>query len=321
MKRRQRRSGSAGHLELNVLSHHPEFAEEILLAHGAQSVTQLDAGDDPVLEPGPGETPLWPQTRCVGLFPKGTDLAPAIAALRSILPDGEKAIVTRAALADRDWVRLWLRNWKALRFGKRLWVTPRAKRRQIRGRNAVVVTLDPGLAFGTGTHPSTALCLDWIAAADLTGARVLDFGCGSGVLGIAALKCGAKSVMAVDIDPQALAATHANARANRVDKKVTVRLPKQYRGGRYDVVLANILAGPLVQLAPVIGGSLAPGGSLVLAGLLAAHADEVAEAYRPWCGDMERAGREAWVRLSGTCAADGPSSRSAARQRRKARPK
>lgn len=307
----------AAHLELTAISRYPDFAEELLLAHGAQSVTQVDAGDTPVLEPGPGETPLWPCTRCTGLFPAGSDLAPAIAALRQILPDGAGAIVTTAKLADRDWVRIWLRDWKPLRFGAHLWVTPRAKRKAIRDRKATVVTLDPGLAFGTGTHPSTALCLDWVAGADLAGARVLDYGCGSGVLGIAALKRGAARVTAVDLDPQALAATRANARTNRVQHRIAVRAPDKYRVARFDVVLANILAQPLIALAPVIGGSLAPGGRLVLAGLLPAHADEVAAAYEPWCGAMERTHRDGWVRLAGTRAAR----RSAARQRRSARAK
>lgn len=304
----------ATYVELNVVTRHPEFAEEVLLAHGALSVTQVDAGDTPVLEPAPGETPLWPRTRCVGLFPAGTDLDAPARALRDILPDGAGVIVTSARLADRDWVRIWLRDWKPLRFGAHLWVTPRAKRKAIRDRKATVVTLDPGLAFGTGTHPSTALCLDWISGEDLRGARVLDFGCGSGVLGIAALKRGATRVTAVDLDPQALAATRANARANRVEKKIAVRAPERYRVRAHDVVLANILAQPLIRLAPVIAGSLAPGGRLVLAGLLPAHADEVAEAYAPWCGEMLRTHRDGWVRLSGTR----PARRSAARHRRKA---
>lgn len=302
------------YVELNVITRHPEFAEEVLLAHGALSVTQVDAGDDPVLEPAPGETPLWPRTRCVGMFAAGADLDPPARALREILPDGAAVIVTSTKLADRDWVRIWLRDWKPLRFGAHLWVTPRAKRKAIRDRKATVVTLDPGLAFGTGTHPSTALCLDWIAGEDVRGAKVLDFGCGSGVLGIAALKRGAASVTAVDLDPQALAATRANARANRVERKIAVKAPEKYRVGSYDVVLANILAQPLIRLSPVIGGSIAPGGRLVLAGLLPAHADEVAEAYEPWVGEMLRTHRDGWVRLSATRTAR----RSAARQRRKA---
>lgn len=285
--------------QLNVLCRHPDFAEEILLAHGAQAVSQVDAADDPVLEPGPGETPLWPLTRTTGLFEEDADLAPAIAALRETLPDGTAAIITSAALEDQEWVRVWLRDWQPLRFGARLWVTPGAKRDEITQPDAIVVTLDPGLAFGTGTHPSTALCLDWLAAADLAGRTVLDYGCGSGLLGIAALKLGAARVTAVDIDPQALTATRENAAANGVADRIEALAAADYAPRPHDVVLANILAGPLVALAPRLSASLAPGGMLLLAGLLASHADEVARAYAATCDLAPRAAREGWVRLEG----------------------
>jgi ribosomal protein L11 methyltransferase len=285
--------------QLVVLTRHPDFAEEILLAHGAQSVTQVDAADDPVLEPAPGETPLWPRTRTIGLFDPATDLAPAIAALRDTLPDGASAIVTTAQLDEQDWVRIWLRDWEPRRFGARLWVTPRAKRSAITDRDATIVVLDPGLAFGTGTHPSTALCLDWLAGAPLRGASVLDFGCGSGLLAIAALKLGAARATAVDIDPQAIVATRDNARANAVQGQLDAGLAADYRPAPHDVVLANILAQPLIALAPVLAGSLAPGGALVLAGLLAAQADEVQAAYADLCDWQPRVEREGWVRLCG----------------------
>jgi ribosomal protein L11 methyltransferase len=202
--------------QLVVLTRHPEFAEEILLAHGAQSVTQVDAADDPVLEPAPGEAPLWPRTRTIGLFDEGVDFAPVIVGLRETLPDGDAAIITSAELEEQDWIRIWLRDWQPLRFGAHLWVSPRPKLHEITDPHAIVVALDPGLAFGTGTHPSTALCLDWLAGASLAGARVLDYGCGSGLLAIAALKLGAARAEAVDIDPQALIATRDNALVNGV---------------------------------------------------------------------------------------------------------
>lgn len=287
------------HQQLNVLSQHPEFAEEILLAQGAQSVTLVDAADDPVLEPAPGAVPLWPQTRVVGLFDPRTDLAPVIAALRQTLPDGPRAIVTTAVLKDQEWVRLWLRDWKPLRFGERLWVSPRAKTAQIRDRDAVVVALDPGLAFGTGTHPSTALCLDWLARTDLAGRTVLDYGCGSGLLAIAALKLGAARATAVDIDPQALLATRENARANGVGDRIEVIDAKRFRPRRHDVVVANILAGPLAQLAPRLRRCLKKDGALVLAGLLPSHASAVRRAYRPWIRWRPVVERDGWVRLDG----------------------
>lgn len=285
--------------ELTVLSLHPEFAEEILLAHGAHAVTFADAGDDPVLEPAPGATPLWPRTRATGLFDAAADVAPAVTALRDILPDGAQAIVTTAMLDEQDWVRLWLRDWHPLKFGTRLWVSPRAKLGEIRERNAVVVALDPGLAFGTGTHPSTALCLDWLADSDLAGATLLDFGCGSGLLAIAALKLGAARATAVDIDPQALLATRENARANGVAARLAVAPAAEYVPRPHDVVLANILAQPLIALAATLAASVAPGGRLVLAGLLASHADEVRAAYGEWCGWSAPVVRDGWVRLDG----------------------
>lgn len=285
--------------QLTVLSLHPEFAEEILLASGAQSVTQVDAADDPVLEPAPGEAPLWPRTRSIGLFDESADLAPAIAALRDTLPDGPGAIITTAELEDQEWVRIWLRDWQPLRFGARLWVCPRAKLAEVTQPGAVVVALDPGLAFGTGTHPSTALCLEWLAAVDVAGKTVLDYGCGSGLLAVAALKLGAARATAVDIDPQALLATRENAQVNGVEGRLTVLAAADYREQRHDAVLANILAGPLAQLAPRLGASTAPGGALVLAGLLPEHAGAVQRAYAAAFDFRPVAEREGWVRLEG----------------------
>ena len=283
--------------QLIVLSRFPDFAEEILLAQGAQSVTQVDAADDPVLEPAPGEAPLWPRTRTIGLFEKTADLAPAIAALRSTLPDGAAAVVTTAELEEQEWVRIWLRDWQPLRFGSKLWVSPRAKLAEITQHGAVVVALDPGLAFGTGTHPSTALCLEWLAGAELAGKTVLDYGCGSGLLAIAALKLGAVRATAVDIDPQALIATRENARVNGVADRIDASLGADYSPKAHDVVVANILAGPLAELAPQLAASAKPGGSLVLAGLLPSHAPEVRRAYRSSFDFGPRVEREGWIRL------------------------
>jgi len=285
--------------QLVVLTRHPEFAEEILLAHGAQSVTQVDAADDPVLEPAPGEAPLWPRTRTTGLFDEGTDFAPVILALRDTLPDGPAAIITGAELEEQDWVRIWLRDWKPLKFGARLWVSPRAKIGEVREPGAVVVALDPGLAFGTGTHPSTALCLEWLAGAALAGKTVLDYGCGSGLLAIAALRLGATRADAVDIDPQALVATRENAMVNGVAERLAAHLAADFCAEPHEVVLANILARPLIELAPRLCAALAPGGTIVLSGLLEAQADDVTAAFAPWCGTLARAPREGWVRLEG----------------------
>jgi len=285
--------------QLVVLTLHPEFAEEILLAHGAQSVTQVDAADDPVLEPAPGEAPLWPRTRTTGLFDPGCDLAAVIVALRDTLPDGAAAIITTAELEEQDWVRIWLRDWQPLKFGARLWVSPRAKLGEIRDPGATVVALDPGLAFGTGTHPSTALCLEWLATAHLEGKTVLDYGCGSGLLAIAALKLGAARATAVDIDPQALVATRENALVNGVADRLETSAAADFAATPHQVVLANILARPLIELAPRLCAALAPGGAIVLSGLLEAHAAEVEAAFARECDWSDPARLEGWVRLNG----------------------
>lgn len=287
--------------ELAVASHHPEFAEEILLSGGAVSVTMTDAADVPVLEPLPGETPLWPATITRGLFAEDIDLDAVRASLRELLPDGAAATVEVRAVEDRDWVRAWLDHATPLRFGPEgapgLWICPSGHRVDVAG--ATVIDLDPGLAFGTGTHPSTAMCLDWLAATDeLRGKTVLDYGCGSGVLAIAALKLGAAHAIGVDIDPQALTATRDNAAANGVAARLRCAGVEQAVDDIVDIVLANILARPLVELAPKLAARTRRGGSIVLAGLLERQAEEVRAAYAPWF-DFERdATREGWSRLS-----------------------
>jgi len=282
-------------LQLRLQTRHPEFAEELLLAHGAQSVSFVDAGDTPVLEPLPGETPLWPQTAVLALFAEDADPEPALAAIAAILPEQNPPVVTREIVEDQDWVRLCLDQMQAMHFGGTLWICPR--HRTVEDASAVVVRLDPGLAFGTGTHPSTSLCLRWLAQADIAGQRVLDYGCGSGILAIAALKLGAAAATGVDIDPQALTASLENARDNEVE--LTVCDVPGFKTAPYDLVLANILAGPLIELAPLLSACVRPGGQLVLAGLLDRQAEEVASAY---AGDfeIEVVSDEGWTRLVGT---------------------
>jgi ribosomal protein L11 methyltransferase len=285
-------------LQVRVASQHPEFAEEILLAHGAQAVSFIDAQDEPVLEPLPGTTPLWPHTLTLGLFPEQQDLSALEPALRELLPDGMRVELTRELIEDQDWVRVWLEHWQPLRFGRRLWITPREKYGTICDPDAVIVTLDPGLAFGTGTHPTTALCLEWLEAQDLRGLSVLDYGCGSGILAVAALVLGARSAVCVDIDPQALQATRENALINGVAERIETCLPEDFEPFEADLAVANILAGPLVALAPRLAHCLRPGGRLALSGLLQRQAEEVRAAYLPWFDcDADRE-REGWTRIS-----------------------
>jgi ribosomal protein L11 methyltransferase len=271
-------------------------AEDACLERGAVAVTLGDARDDPVLEPLPGELRLWPATRLTALFvdPPDADSLPASLAAALGL---EPARIRSEALADRAWEREWLKDFHALRFGERLWVCPRHER--VSEPGAIVVTLDPGLAFGTGTHPSTALCLTWLEAHLVPGSQVIDYGCGSGVLALASAKLGATGVHCFDIDPQALIAARENAAANGVADRVTVHAHEHALPHEQDLLLANILAAPLCALAPRFASLVRSGGRVVLAGLMRHEVDEVTEAYAA-CFDVTRFGERAeWVALCG----------------------
>ncbi|HMB38773.1 MAG TPA: 50S ribosomal protein L11 methyltransferase [Wenzhouxiangellaceae bacterium] len=272
-----------------------EAAEEALWALGAQSVTLLDAGDQPLLEPGPGETPLWPESTVEALLPDDLPDQNVLLALSADQLISSPADVDFELLSDRDWVRAWMDRFQPMRFGESIWICPSHIEPKAEWR--VVVRLDPGLAFGTGTHPTTALCLEWMDAVEFTGRTVTDYGCGSGVLAVAAALKGAATVFAIDHDPQALTATHANALRNGVSERIETALPGNLEDTRADVVLANILAGPLVELAEHIAGLVRPGGALVLSGILDEQADAVQRVYAPLLGKARRVSREGWVRL------------------------
>lgn len=285
-------------MQLRVFTRTPDFAEEILASHGAEAVSFLDAADTPILEPGPGETPLWPETVTVGWFKDSSDLEPAKAALRAAMPEADALQFETQLTEDQDWVRIWLEHWPPQKFGEQLWVVPREKRHEVTEPGATILLLDPGLAFGTGTHPTTALCLEWLSHADLKGKTVLDFGCGSGILAIAALLLGAARAVCVDIDPQALTATQDNARVNGVADRLVTLLPAAFTPEPYALVLANILANPLVQLAPLLTRCAAPDAALVMAGLLDRQAEDVRAAYATHFAFDADVTREGWTRLS-----------------------
>jgi ribosomal protein L11 methyltransferase len=283
-----------------------DHAEEALFGAGAASVTLRDAADVPVLEPAPGETPLWPRVTIVGLFIGDTDPLAVLAAVQGIVPGAEWSI---ALLRDRLWEREWLRDFKPLRFGQRLAVVPTE---MAAPPGSLVVRLDPGLAFGTGTHPTTALCLEWLDALSLSqgesrpplqDALVIDYGCGSGILAIAALRLGAAEAIALDLDPQALLATRANAVINGVEARLVMgppeALPDLLGQRKADVLVANILAGPLQALMPDFAAALGEGGALALSGILVGQEAALAAAAEPWFQLEPPAIREEWVRLSG----------------------
>jgi ribosomal protein L11 methyltransferase len=285
----------------------PAPYEDALLAAGASSITLEDEGDDPVLEPLPGTTPLWPRVRVKALFDGDADRDQILQILDSELRGAAPlSRISFETLADRAWEREWLKDFKPMRFGQRLWICPGGQQpdaEQLRaGPAPVLIELDPGLAFGTGTHPSTALCLEWLDTAAVAGARVIDFGCGSGILAIAAAKLGASGVLAVDIDPQALLATRDNAERNGVAQLIEARLVDGASASGEtpaDILLANILAGPLASLASEFSARVRAGGRLVMSGILRNQAEAVATTYAPWFDIAPVVVRDDWVRLDG----------------------
>ena len=289
----------SGYLSLSVELQglDPDSAEAACFAAGALSVTLTDAVDDAILEPAPGEVRLWPQTVLQALFPAAAAGPQAIIALAGAL-DLPPSRIHAQHVAERVWEREWLKVFHAMRFGRRLWIVP-SHEPLPQDPQAVAVRLDPGLAFGTGTHPSTALCLTWLDAHLAPGSTVIDYGCGSGVLALAAAQLGARAVHAFDIDPQALLATRDNAAANGLGARIHVHADAGTLPPQADVVLANILAGTLVELAPRLCGGLAPGGQLVLAGILRQQVHEVRAGFAPWLDLDVFAEREGWSALSG----------------------
>ena len=274
--------------------------EEWFFAAGALSVTLEDQADQPLLEPGPGETPLWDAVQVTALFAGDYDLQPILAAFpEELVTEAPEKIVP---VADREWTRVWEDQFQPMQMGERLWVcpswTPPPK------PDAVNLLLDPGLAFGTGTHPTTAMCLKALDAAPLETTRIVDYGCGSGILGIAAALLGAQQVLGIDNDPQAITASHDNAVRNGVSaSQFSASLPDtvvlENWQGSAEWVVANILAGPLIELAPTLTALMAPHGRLLLAGLLEEQAEQIIAAYAPSVTLAIADQQEEWVLLAG----------------------
>jgi ribosomal protein L11 methyltransferase len=296
-------------IEFPLRSLDPAVVEALLFESGASSITFLDRGDEPVLEPRPGEMRLWTDTLVRGLYADAVDPAAALGRLTTGLGEHVSAARIRR-VADRAWERVWLADWRPMRFGRRLWICPASPEAFGVGApgvaapgvaaptdaGAVIVRLDPGLAFGTGTHPTTALCLEALDALELTGRRFLDYGCGSGVLAIAALKLGARHAIGVDLDPQALLASRENAIRNGVSELLTTQ-DVEARLPAADCVVANILADVLIDLAPALTAACAPAADLILSGILAGQGAAVCEAYRTEFEVLHSAVREDWCRL------------------------
>jgi ribosomal protein L11 methyltransferase len=271
-------------------------ATEVFEDAGALSVTYQDAADEPILEPPLGEHPVWSATRVVALFPGDSDACLISRRLRETLHDD--GIGPRIEpLEDRDWSSTWRDGLRAMRFGARLWVVPADE--PAPAADAVAIHLDPGLAFGTGTHTTTALCLEWLDAYPPLDLEVIDYGCGSGILAIAAGKLGASRVRAVDIDPQALQATRANAGRNGMGRKVDAIFADALDTRPVDLLIANILANPLIELSETLANQVSEGGRVVLTGILREQAGDVMTAYQPWFDFGEPVEREGWMLLEG----------------------
>jgi len=285
-------------LSVRVSRQNASLVETLLQNQPLLALTLTDDADDPVLEPGVGETPLWPSVCVTALFTGDTPVEP-LTRMLSLVPGVDwPHQVSFRRFGDQQWERLWMDRFKPMQFGRDLWIVP--------GESAVpvpalhVLRLDPGLAFGTGTHPTTRLCLEWMDGHDFDGETVVDYGCGSGVLGITAAIKGAKTVICVDNDPQALTATRDNAQRNTVADTIGCLAPEQFEPLQADVVLANILARPLVELAPRLSASLRPGGFLVLSGILEEQAAEVEIAYTGTFTKLDKKIMDGWVLLTGS---------------------
>ena len=278
-------------------------AEEALEELGALSITLRDADADTpdeqaIFEPGVDELPLWQAITLNALFDADTDRRGLVEALGELLPWTEPDQLAFAEVEDQDWERAWMDQFRPMVFGRRTWIYPWTIEPPA-GEDIVVVRLDPGLAFGSGTHPTTALCLDWLDSLDLAGKAVTDYGCGSGILAIAALKLGAASATGVDNDPQALVASRDNAGRNGVADRLHVCLPDEFDAPPADVFVANILAGPLGELAPRFAAAAKPGAPFAISGILDGQQDELLARYGEWFADLRVERREDWVRISG----------------------
>ena len=278
----------------------PEQAErlsDLLSEREAAAVTLKDGADQPLYEPPLGSTPLWNATRVIGLYPAEINTDVLIEELIQAWGTNDFPAWRAEQLEDKDWSREWMEHFKPMRFGERVWIIPSWFEPE--EPKAVNILLDPGLAFGTGTHPTTHLCLEWLDARELSGKQVVDYGCGSGILAIAAALLGAEPVWGVDNDPQALIATRENAERNQVQGHIKAQLPEAELDIKADVLVANILALPLMSLAPRLAELVKAGGELALSGILPEQAEMVSEAYCPWFELDKPVEHDGWIRLQG----------------------
>ncbi|MCK9490092.1 MAG: 50S ribosomal protein L11 methyltransferase [Xanthomonadales bacterium] len=288
-------------ITVQTLARHEERLSSAFEDVGALAITLLDARDQPIYEPAPGKTPLWNRLTMQALFAADADARSLLFALNALQPGLDLARATIEHIADRDWQRAWMDDFQPMRFGRQLWIVPSDHElpEPARADDAVVLRLDPGLAFGSGSHATTALCLAWLEGTALADRRVLDFGCGSGVLAVAAARLGASQVIAVDNDPQALTATADNAAANGVADAINIAAAEDWQpASDCDVVVANILANTLIELAPHLCAALKPEGVLALSGVLPGQQEEVIARYRSLGIELAAHEHDGWLLLA-----------------------
>ena len=283
-------------VKLAIAATDAEYVAELMQQLGAQAVTFLDPADQPIYEPGVNETPLWQTTQLVALFPADTSLT-ELATQLSRQSNRPLPALRADPLEDKDWVRAWMDHYHPMDFGHGLWICP--SHLAPPNPHATNVLLDPGLAFGTGTHPTTAMCLRFLAESPPRDNIVIDYGCGSGILALAAAKLGAQHVYAIDNDPQALLATRHNAEQNQVAERITTGLPGEFPLPLAHTLLANILAGPLVSLATEFASLVVVGGNIVLSGILQSQRDIVVQAYRDAFELRHITQQDDWIALQG----------------------
>jgi ribosomal protein L11 methyltransferase len=275
-----------------------EALSDLLFLLGSLSVTLKDAQNQPIYEPPLGTTPLWHEVWVTALFSIETDVEPIIQLVSQQIYQGQPPKYETQEILEQDWTQIWMAQSQPMSFGDRLWICP--SHQKVEKENAVIVKLDPGLAFGTGSHPTTALCLNWLDNNIHEQETVIDYGCGSGILAIAALKLGAKQAIAIDNDPQALQACRENAKHNAVpNTKLIIAFPETIPTLTANILIANILANPLIDLAPQLAAMVKTHGKLVLSGILTHQIDAITNAYQSWFSFDEPVIQEDWVRLVG----------------------
>ena len=276
-----------------------EQIEDLLLELGAFSITLADAKDQPLYEPLPGNTPVWDESVVTGMYESTQTPEALYHQLTSRLPEHLIACVRQSVLEDQDWVQAYREHYFPIQCGENLWIVP--SWHTAPDPDAVNIELDPGLAFGTGGHPTTALCLGWLAEQDIESLSIIDYGCGSGILAIAAHKLGADNIIGVDIDPQALDASRDNARRNSIDAdQFPLYLPRQMPQDKVDLLIANILSEPLVELSVRLSALVKPGGKILLSGILQQQANAIQSAYQPYFDLDPVCAKEDWIRVTGT---------------------